>query len=162
MREELKNSLPYLKEVCDQWGGKLIITSNPLNCNAPFDGQLGVDYEKKWIYMRDDYKVSYTFVSGVIHEMGHVFACKVPPGDVIDEMDFLGWEMAMAINTSLSLLHWCHHSGYSIGSYWYDKLKDGRELGYLTHEEVYKLACDQIVAAEELGIVKDGHPISVR
>lgn len=58
---------------------------------APFaTGRLGLNYEKKQIIFVGDIPAA-----DIIHEMGHVFACKYEPYRS-SEIDFFGWEYLLA------------------------------------------------------------------
>lgn len=129
--------------------------------SAPFTKwSLGVHPRAKQVIFTDCCKPSCVelFAIGLIHEMGHVFATTRHPRNA-DEVDWLGWEMAMARKIGLTDVQFCRgHYDYVILT------DDATELGeYSSRPAARKRYFEQrIEVAKELGLIQRGHPRSVR
>jgi hypothetical protein len=120
---------------------------------APFDNGIGVYYAKKLIVHGN---AGFT-LSGLIHEMGHVFACRFQPNSRhCDETDFLGWEIALARRLSVTHI-WMNE----MGNYGVHVADDGTlddegdfsEIRGLTDKQRRKCFASAIVKAQRLGIL---------
>jgi hypothetical protein len=69
---------------------------------CPFSNNLGVNWEKKIVYV--SMVAAGSDIHGIIHEMGHVFASRKPPANS-KEYDFFGWEYVVAISIG-ALFEW--------------------------------------------------------
>lgn len=76
----------------------LLINSDMVTYDCPFSNYLGVNWNKKIIYISKIARIS--DISGMIHEMGHVFASDKPPNSS-EEFVFFGWEYAAAKSVGL-------------------------------------------------------------
>jgi len=90
----------------------LLINSEMVTSRCPFSNYLGVNWDKKIIYISDVARIS--DISGVIHEMGHVFASDKPPNRS-EEFVFFGWEYAAAKSIGLLKLWSKGTKDYVIG-----------------------------------------------
>jgi hypothetical protein len=118
---------------------------------APFTNHdLGVLWAKK--------QVVYSGTVGwpeVIHEMGHVFACRVNPNRS-EEFDFLGWEYALAKYIEGPMDEWLRElRNYQIAS-------DGREFGDLSPSERFKFLQERLEIARQKKLVIGDVPQSIR
>jgi hypothetical protein len=154
-------SMLKLKVLCESWGGRLnyvshldydLVKEQDGYFEAPFTGaQLGILWATKAIYY-SDFTDAHPYE--IIHEMGHVFACAVPPYKS-NEYDFLGWEYAL-----------CRHVGYSpkawvIGNRDYG-VNDGSEMGGLTPPQVRALLNERMAFARAIGLLQGYKPVAIR
>ena len=105
--------LSRLSELARGWGGEIrSLSEEDFNdCQmtvgdfsvAPFAPGFGVAWEDKIVCYCPE-KAS-DLICGLIHEMGHVFACLKPPPDA-DEYTFLGWELEVANLIGMSRQAW--------------------------------------------------------
>lgn len=165
--------LERLADLCSEWGGSLaLVSEHTFNrvfyttpaavgpdgwpfVEAPFADWAGMHWDAKLIVGVHD-RVN---VNAVIHEMGHVFACKTDPNGVkwdgSYEWDFLGWEMAVA---------------YKVGCYqqWSDQnsaygVDDGSNWGDLSLDARAAMIKERMEAAATAGLLDaNGHPLAIR
>lgn len=151
--EDLLQALNRLQELARSWGGSIALVEElPVPC-APFTSCMGVDYDKKEIYVEIDRlnrsHRAWEMLGGVIHEMGHVFACDQRP-ESSEEYDFLGWEWLVARQTGL-LEQWEHSmSNYSIGN---DEFS--ADFDCLSPDQASDLIEERVARARELGLITD-------
>jgi hypothetical protein len=144
-----------LRYLCRMWGGQIrIVTddtyydrtdSQPGFYEAPFNTPyLGFFWKSKVIWAAQPFTWP-----NVLHEMGHVFACRHPPlnqpaGN--DEWDFFGWEYATALYIHGDLDQWTDANS--------DYGTDDGDFATLTHEKQKELLGDRLAAAENLGLIQ--------
>ncbi len=158
-----------LQLLVKQWGGKLIYTEDndvfDALCvdGAPFDHNLGVDYDRKVIVAEKGFNLG-----GVIHEIAHVFAVNAETSRAAldsDEFDFFGWEFMLARKVDL-VPEWVESNyNYSLPNDPFEyngKDFGGEDFGQLELEEQSDLIEERVDYARQIGIVMDDEPISVR
>jgi len=136
---------------------------------APFTSwDVGVNHDEKIVYfsefgmgghgMPED---AAEFAIHLIHEMAHVFACRVSPYDMNgntagqDELEFFGWEIAMTLAVGVDLQDfWRLNADYGLGS--------GRLIRELDTTARQQLVTEQLQVAARLGMLQDGLPVSIR
>lgn len=154
--------LRRLQALCRQWGGQLVNRRSerfwseedgfphwpggPIEF-APFARGLAVQWDAMQVFYR-----SSTQIAGMIHEMGHVFACPLPPNES-DEFDFFGWEYAMAIKLEVVDQWTADNKNYSLG---------GDELGDLDGKAREAVLGERIIYARSIGILDGMEPKPIR
>lgn len=133
-------------QLCESWGGKLVYHTQFLFkrlfrrpehdriseafTEAPAAPWHGINYQAKTVYVVPEHAT----INGVIHEMGHVFACCDDP-DKSDESDFLAWEVAVAFKLKCyrewSLGNSTHGTGMITGCTYDDGKYIGDEWGQI-------------------------------
>lgn len=142
--------LRALARLAEAWGGKLQALPPDAKhwdrihprFDAPFTHyRLSISWKEKTIFY-DEEEVHWC---DVIHEMAHVFGCRVPPRASM-EIYFLGFEMALVRKIKGSMRTWWNHNGqYGVGSaektdkFPFPKFMSG-EIGGLSPNEKRKLA----------------------
>ncbi len=124
----------------------------PLIC--PFSNNLGINWEKKIVYIS---KAATIFdVSGMIHEMGHVFACAKKPS-LTKEYEFFGWEYATATKLGLLFI-------WNEGSENYALIEDGgKDWGDLSAEQKDSLIQERLsYAIKKRMVSKNFIPLTIR
>jgi hypothetical protein len=122
---------------------------------APFSFKLGLDYRKKILYFSGE--CDEDSVGHIIHEAGHLLACRKTPHKS-DEYNFLGWEMALAIELDL-LGDWLHgQMNYGV----INNDNEGTDLGLLSDEELSELIEERIDYARSKGLVVGDRPVAIR
>lgn len=123
--------------------------------DAPFCTGLGVYWAKKIIVHQDE---GFT-LSGLIHEMGHVFACRFQPSSKhVDETKFLGWEIVLSRRLGVHSL-WLDEMGtygvhtYEDGSLAEDDFGDFSEIKELSDKQRRRLFKSAIEYCQKLGTV---------
>lgn len=156
--------LRRLRKLCQSFGGDLVKVDHEewdSSIQAPFTGwDLGVDYQNKVIYYSDFCMPSRaeTVATGIIHEMGHVFACNQEPEYATDEFDFLGWEWAVAKKIGLTQIAFCRgNDGYLITN-------NGDEIQELVTDTSRrrKFFASILMAAKSYELIVDGKPVTLR
>lgn len=143
-----------------EWNGELIKdpslgvgTSADLN-HAPFSQFFSVDYLRCKVYYDPDVFQYSSETAGIIHEMGHVFACHDSPLQS-EEFDFLGWEWVLAREVGL-LSEWCASMrNYSLNS-------QGDDFGNISIDDQTELIESRVAHACELGLIVDDEPVCIR
>lgn len=115
------SNVNYLAQVCKNLGGDLVVwegefipTIKQGLCEegwsfAPFVNEnVGVHWQSKTVAIPRTYESMGT----IIHEMGHVFACKVPPNHCHDEWSWMGWEIALA--KKIGIKEWLKNNEYYV------------------------------------------------
>lgn len=115
------SNLNYLGQVCNNLGGDLVVWEGDFTptlkqdlCEegwsfAPFVTEnVAVHWRNKTIAIPK----AYENIGAVIHEMGHVFACNVPPDRCPSEWDWLGWEIALA--KKIGIKEWLRNNEYFV------------------------------------------------
>ncbi len=157
----MKNAaLDRLQELARSWGGNLVevLHEDPVwECSsvdgAPFSGKLGLDHAAKKIYVIEDAELG-----GIIHEMGHVFACNTPPYKS-DEYDFFGWEFMVAVKLDL-VAEWLQNtSDYAVGG---DSIMDIDDFGAMDIDSQSDLIEERVQHARELGLIVGEEPVAIR
>jgi len=126
---------------------------------APFSRDLAIYWKKKIIV----HTPQITNLAGLIHEMGHVFACKYPPGsDRCNEVDFLGWEYSLATTLGCKS-DWIR----DMKDYLVDGDTEGLYpsdcFGNLTNKQRASLLAVKVALAQAAGsLTKDGRVRSIR
>jgi hypothetical protein len=157
-----------LRNLAQKWGGKLVELSrddfdtrfggkDPNNLrypkglyNAPFSSHdLGIHWAKKQVI----YSLPAEWPE-IVHEMGHVFACKKNPGRS-DESTFLGWEYAVALYIGGPMNEWDNCMG--------DYGVEGQEYGSLSKAEQQEVLAERLAFAKKKGLIaQDGTPLAIR
>lgn len=161
-----------LRKLVEKWGGTLekvsrdeiyAIEEQAGFAAAPFTGGLGVFWKDKRILFTEQ-----THWSAIIHEMGHVFVGKCEPENEPNEFDFFGWEYLIAKRFDIEA--WRKENAD------YVVTEDGKSLGDLTNEfnervmhgmnldekEFQALITERLQRAEELGMIQNGEPVTLR
>lgn len=121
---------------------------------APFCDGIGVYWSRKLIVHRE---TGFT-CAGLIHEMGHVFACKQSPNHRdCDETDFLGWEISLAQRMGVKD-SWMREMG-SYGVHTWedgslavdDEIGDFSEIKQLTNKQRQQLFLSAVAHSQKLG-----------
>lgn len=117
---------------------------------CPFSDKLAIDWPGKRVLYQRGAKVG-----DMIHELGHVFASKLEPKKA-REMDFFGWEFALAKEVGV-VKEWVLASkGYCINS-------DGEEFGMLSRDDQSDLIEEFVTRGRSSGLLdRDCRPKSVR
>lgn len=118
---------------------------------APFSSQsLGIEWGSKHLYY-----TKYVPWPEVVHELGHLLACRVPPWSS-DEFTFFGWEIAVVHSIGGSLDSWiASNKDYGV--------RDGRAFGTLNPLEMHAMLAERLAAAKADGLLSDGgRPLAVR
>lgn len=122
---------------------------------APFSWQIGIDYYQKKLYLTKDF--SHETVGNIIHEVGHIVACDDAPEDS-NEVEFLGWEIAFALELGL-LDEWrAGQSDYTVRHSYHGLV----EIGCLDDDELSDLVEESIDWAKCLGLVENEHAVAIR
>ena len=151
-----------LQKLCKSLGGDLIALSseqfdnkrNKTFYECPFArGQLGLDFSKKHVLYAGP-----PVWPEIIHEMGHVFACKKAP-PFSEEWSFLGWEYAVCLYIQGNIDEWKQNMGaYQVGG-----INDGDEFGPLPDTVQQALLLERLAYAKQHKLVSDeGVPLTVR
>lgn len=171
-----KAFIKKLGQLAHQWGGELVELSRddfdtrfggkdsyqtPRGLSmAPFSSNdLGTCFSKK--------QVIFAFPAEwheVVHEMGHIFACKKAPG-TSKEWTFFGWEYALAIylGGEKAGLEWIeandHYGlGRSVG-----RKYDSWDFGGCSTQQRQEILEERVAWAKKNGLVaKDGTPLAIR
>lgn len=154
-------SLQALKELARKWGGDIIeISQVEFNArlmenlleDAPFSSHsLGVDYDAKVVYYSEDDPPPWW---EMVHEMGHVFACRERP-QVCDEYTFFGWEYA--VFKMLGAIE----GGWTEAQKYY-QIGNGDDFGDLSAEEQAAIVSERVATAEAFGLIVGGKPVAIR
>lgn len=154
-------ALDYLSRLCRRWGGDLRLMSGvdyaaldfgypPMsehpNCTH------GINWDRRIIFARQDD----ANVGAIIHEMGHVFLAEGNPVDC-DELDWLGWEIALARRARCFGAWSEQNAGYGIrwGEY--------SEWSEMPRTEMRKYCRDRVRYSRRLGIIdRNGVPRCTR
>lgn len=120
---------------------------------APACHNLALHWKKKLIYMVGDARHDRETVGNMVHELGHIVACRTHP-DNSDEPDFLGWEWQVA-----KLVR--------IPRQWMFALKDygieGGQLGEFPKQERLRILRAHVEKGKDYGnIDRYGRPRAVR
>jgi len=156
-----KERVEKLKALAQSLGGSLVRVENdffdfPQKLHSdfsicPFDDGLGVDWKNKRVLFEDR-----AMVPSIIHELGHVFACRNHPNLVDSELDFFGWEYVVYKKLGYS---WSEFKRFNK---FYGVDGNGTEFGYLSRKKARKLVADCLLAARRSGLVVRGQPVSIR
>lgn len=179
--------LQRLRRKARRWGGDIeevelrdfkCLQDEKRAASAPFtDWDIGTDYEAKVVYVTTCCEPSEVelFATGLIHEMGHAFASPDPP-DESDEFKFIGWEVALGRRIGLTDQQFCRQV-YGLGdvSSFPDKVINvlfpdrkykehaSLDLSELTDPIEQEAVLRFLVKkASENGLIRYGHPISIR
>jgi hypothetical protein len=160
--------IPKLRRLCRKWGGDLrevtpeefdqlkdrqgLGKKKPTFYEAPFSHRdLGILWKRKLVIYAGD--VAWV---EVIHEMGHVFACRTNP-DQSDEFPFLGWEIALVNHIKGNLRLWLAENKD------YQTTNEGQSLGSMSPLEQGQLVAERLVVARQTGILGPGdRPLALR
>lgn len=153
---ENRQNCRKLSRIARRWGGEIIrLTQEQYYylgrqtgiSEAPFAVELAVNYSEKTIYC-----VTPTWYE-LVHEMGHVFACRQPPRQSSD-FDFLGWEWVLARQLK-GVRKWiAGNADYGVNP--------EEDMGDLTPTQVTKLLQERLEDAIQQGIVVKGRAVSIR
>ena len=111
---------------------------------APFCIDIGVYWRKKIIIHR----TSGFTTAGLVHEMGHVFACRYHPNhNKCEETDFLGWEVMLARRVGIYGTWLKEMKDYGL----HDEENHFVEIGSLDKPERDHLFAQHILKAQKLG-----------
>lgn len=161
--------LERLRQLCVHWGGSLdAIEAEAFRAlvedsystrkkrtffGAPFADGLGVNWEaKRVLYVPDEPQVT---IAGIIHEMGHVFACAEPP-EKSQEVQFFGWEYTVAKLVRHPVAQWAKENKD------YVLTVDGQEVGGLTAWGLRVQLRDRVQVATDLGLIVAKRPVAIR
>jgi len=140
---------------------------------APFTNwDLGAHFKSKIVYFGlycHPQDIEH-FATGIIHEMGHVFASLVQPYDLPktykgrehDEFDFFGWELTLAKEVGLTLSQFC------AGNADYAVTDNGDDIGGIARDgkdgqtELRRIFRERVVFAEKLGLIQHGKAVAIR
>ena len=167
-------TLSRLQDLARSWGGELVETSSEKLKSLGLDSmkkskELREYYESPFSdsyslgILLEEFKVLYVpgrvHWSDIIHEMGHIFATKMPPYRV-DEWGFFGWEYAVAIHVGGELSEWLRNNGdYAVGVVGGGYL----ELGGLTSDQRDAMLIERWDFAVQEGLIdSQGRPLAVR
>ena len=162
-----------------RWGGDIVkVTQTGFKrskCGiAPFtDWDLGCKHSTKTVFFSshcepDDIEA---YATGIIHEMGHVFASKVAPNrqKPSAEFDFFGWEVLLAEKIGLTRQQFYKgQAEYAVndqGDRIDDFLADTANLPGDRDERLSRLTGimnERIQYARSQGMIKNGRPVSTR
>lgn len=126
-----------LARIAEEWGGKLQPREDAGFPRFPRTGQqapfthydLAISWKAKTIYY-DPEEVEWM---DVVHEMGHVFGCRVPPSRS-DEAKFLGFEIALVKKIGAPMRgFWDGHADYMLDTYPDDRFPLPVRPGELKH-----------------------------
>ena len=170
--------LERLAHLCRRWGGKLIVLPDTTEFNevfeqgrrgglsgddpdlseAPFENWHGVNWRNKIVYTT----TFHTVLGAIIHEMGHVFACKSGPG-IANEWAFLGWEACTARLVGCYNVWSAQNKHYGVIDDDNKHTLSAGEWGGLTLSEQRRLLRERVVAGQKAKIVsKTGRPLAIR
>ncbi len=151
MTPDVERLLNRLREL----GAKVTISNKEGPQCPSFSSTLSLDYRKKILYFTG--KCDEDSVGHIIHEAGHILACKKTPDDS-HEYEFLGWEMALTIELDL-LGDWLHgQMDYTV----VNNEDDCTEIGLLSDEELSELIEERIDYARSQGLVVGDRPVAIR
>lgn len=152
MTPEVNLVLNRLREL----GATVILDSEkdpPQSC--PFSWKMGLDYGNKTLFFTgecDDESVGH-----LIHEAGHLLACSKTPEDS-EEYDFLGWELALAMELDL-LGDWLHgQQDYTVTT----NDNGSIEIGLLSDDELSELIEERVDYARSIGLIRGGSVVAIR
>jgi hypothetical protein len=158
LEEQNKIFIPKLQRVAHRLGGNVVAVSeeryDALHIfEAPFTSyRLGIDWIKRVVYFVWDTDGHTRLCWGdIIHEMGHVFACKKNP-DNSDEYDFFGWEWALMKQIGGNEDQWNesqkhYQIGIQVNGSWFN------EWGSLTPKQRRHVLKDRLEKAKALGLI---------
>jgi hypothetical protein len=154
-------ALAHLAQICQRWGGELIIlpdsafndmlthpdvTSHPSESHA-------IDHKRRQIFATHEGVCPGT----VIHEMGHIFLEEADPSTTF-EPDWLGWEIALAHQVRCYRAWSAQNTGYNFT--WRGK---NQEWGELILQEERRFIANRFAHARRLGILdRKGRPLCTR
>jgi hypothetical protein len=150
-----------------RWGGKLIkvdgsfIEKEAMKPSGqiqfpPSSSALACNWSKREIYYcTDDFDRSWD-IAGIIHEMGHVFACKKHPEDCVED-DFLGWEYVLARE-----LHMLRRWTYNLDGYSYTHEGKYLDMGTVGHLTFQRIMNERIECAIASGLIRGGRSVAIR
>lgn len=151
------------RELAKQLGGRVIVVDHfrkakPTEVSCPFSTSLSIDWDAKIVYVSEAAKRE--DVSGLIHEMGHVFASR-QPSNQSKEWPFFGWEYCAALKLGL-LYQWDHgNANYSISSSISSRYRG--DWGDQTPDQKDEIIRDRITYAIKAKMVsKQWEPLSIR
>lgn len=162
---------PRLRILCQKakgWGARILLVGRDRFeevkdqdgfSDSPFSRfDLGVDYRRKIVYTGIALKDRAPFEE-VIHELGHVVACLKEPGES-DEIDFLGWEYALAKELRGVRAWLSSNKNYAVG----DQFGTGvDELGELSSRKRQTVLNNCLAEARAQGLVtRDGFAQAIR
>lgn len=103
-----------LRAYCHKWHGDLLVLSGiefdrlPFPDylgqydsgwhEAPFTDGMGIHWPSRRVFVKESHT---KYTTDIIHEMGHLFACRWNPNGPIEEHEFLGWEIRLALLVGL-------------------------------------------------------------
>lgn len=164
--------LSRLSELARGWGGEIrSLSEEEFNdCQmtvgdfsvAPFDPGFGVAWEDKIVCYCPEKAPS--LICGLIHEMGHVFACLEPPPDA-EEYIFLGWELEVANVIGLSRQAWYKgNADYSVMDATIGQLTGYQPLApYMKHPpKIEPILAECVRIAHKQGLLIDNIPQAIR
>ncbi len=151
-----------ISSLASSWGGEIqrvhavryqeIEYDAPNFSAAPFSlrRQIGILWDEKKIVCGPDESPT---VGDLIHEMGHVFACSMPPNLVPTEQAFFGWEYALAQELGC-VYEWIRgNKEYGI---------DGEEFGYFKLKKQREILKRELKSSTDRGLVVNGRAVAIR
>lgn len=154
--------LDRLRSYARRWGGDIVASRQRADLNAPFAKHVGLNYTTKQVFYDPDAIPAVHSPSLLIHEMGHVFACRRAPHSA-DEFGFLGWEYVLARRTGM-VRAWLKGSArYGIPG-WKISGTDSYavELQDLKGRDLSRFLASRVRAAARLGLIREGRPVARR
>lgn len=149
------------------WGGKLIKVGGDFIEKAALKGDPQIQFppsssalacnwwEREIYYCTDDFDRTWD-IAGILHEMGHVFACEKHPEGCAED-DFLGWEYLLARE-----LHMLRRWTYNLDGYHYTFEGKDLDMGDVGHLTFRRIMNDRVDWATATGIVVSGRPVAIR
>lgn len=167
-----ETAIDRLAALCTTWGGRLEVISAQEYAavdrkgrfsTAPFtNADLGIFWKAKRIVYTKEWPPS---ASAIIHEMGHVFACRRSPNTLrSNEYRFLGWEITLAPLVGVSRKEWCDaNRDYQVSiPPFHPHSAETIELGELEPAEVEMLLEERVRYARKVGLLLHDRPVAIR
>lgn len=141
-----------------KWGGDIrAVIKIPHDFEAPFDSRVGLDYDSKIVYYVRQGKLNDRVLSGIIHEMGHCFACLHSPGKTPSEIDFHGWEWIVAKSVGFTQDRFrIANSNYIVA------FEHAENMGELTRKELSEYLKERIEMSQSFNLLDGNRLLALR
>jgi hypothetical protein len=171
MLRSLPHGCPVRRELgkmCHKFGGRLVRVEKDAFDKLEFSSKGGLVFQGgNWDHapftLRDlaiNWLNKVVIYSGevpwteIVHEMGHVFACKEPPSEHPSEFEFFGWEVVIAKKFDLD--KWIENNRDYV-------VTGDNDMGMLSRPALDGILAERVRAAEDNGLLtKSGNPRSIR